>query len=224
MSKRKHSVLTFKEIWLADPICQLWIAKLPGDPSLAWCKLCKSNINISKMERSALNDDAKGKRHLDIMEEWQKYTNANFFKSPSSTEPTTLTTWTLNFKSNSFNAEILWCLNMVNQHLSYNSYSHISELFSAMFPDSKVAAQNFQWGKPKVDIWLSMAWPPTSKKNFWKKSTHSYFILYHLMKVLILSSSLGFIPETLKYWVGVQRGQSYLVGRRCLFSLGWPPF
>ena len=33
------------------------------------------------------------------------------------------------------------------------------------------------------------------------------------------------IPEALiKYWVGVQRGQSYLMGRRCLFSLGWPPF
>ena len=26
-------------------------------------------------------------------------------------------------------------------------------------------------------------------------------------------------PETMKYWVGVQRGQSYLMGRRCLFSL-----
>ena len=24
--------------------------------------------------------------------------------------------------------------------------------------------------------------------------------------------------------VGAQRGQSYLMGRRCLFSLGWPPF
>ena len=30
------------------------------------------------------------------------------------------------------------------------------------------------------------------------------------------------IPKTLKYWVGVQRGQSYLM-ERCLFSLGWPP-
>ena len=27
-----------------------------------------------------------------------------------------------------------------------------------------------------------------------------------------------------EYWVGVQRGQSYLMGRKCLFSLGWPPF
>ena len=31
-------------------------------------------------------------------------------------------------------------------------------------------------------------------------------------------------PKTLKYWVGVQRGHSYLMGRRCLFSLGWAPF
>ena len=28
-----------------------------------------------------------------------------------------------------------------------------------------------------------------------------------------------FIPETLKYWVGVQWGQSYLMGRRCLLAL-----
>ena len=33
-----------------------------------------------------------------------------------------------------------------------------------------------------------------------------------------------FPPEILKYWVGVQWGQSYLMGRRCLFSLGWPAF
>ena len=32
-----------------------------------------------------------------------------------------------------------------------------------------------------------------------------------------------FTLETLKYWVGVQQGQSYLMGRRCLFSFGWPP-
>ena len=31
-------------------------------------------------------------------------------------------------------------------------------------------------------------------------------------------------PTTLKYWDGVQWGQSYHMGRRCLFSLGWSPF
>ena len=103
------------------------------------------------MVRSALKDHGKGKRHLDIIEEWQKYTNRNFFKPPSSIEPTTLNTGTLNFESDSLNAEILWCLNMVNQHLSYNSCSHVSELFSAMFLTVKLY-KSFQWGKPKVDI------------------------------------------------------------------------
>ena len=32
------------------------------------------------------------------------------------------------------------------------------------------------------------------------------------------------IPETLKYWVGVQQCQSYLMKRRYLFSLVWPLF
>ena len=31
-----------------------------------------------------------------------------------------------------------------------------------------------------------------------------------------------YFPETLKCWVGVQQGQSYLMRIRCLFSLGWP--
>ena len=35
---------------------------------------------------------------------------------------------------------------------------------------------------------------------------------------------MNFFAETLKYWVGLQRGQSYLMKRRCLFSLGWLPF
>ena len=32
-----------------------------------------------------------------------------------------------------------------------------------------------------------------------------------------------FVPGTLKWWVGVQWGQYYLMGERCLFRLGLPP-
>ena len=32
------------------------------------------------------------------------------------------------------------------------------------------------------------------------------------------------IPKALKYCVGVQWDQSYIMGRRCFFRLGWPPF
>ena len=31
-------------------------------------------------------------------------------------------------------------------------------------------------------------------------------------------------PKILKYWAGGQQGQSYLIRRRCFFSLGWLPF
>ena len=56
------------------------------------------------------------------------------------------------------------------------------------------------------------------------------FICTHNMHEILLGE-LDFpvatchnFPETLKYWVNVKWGQSYLVGRRCLFSLGLQPF
>ena len=126
------------------------------------------------MGKSALNNHAKGKRHLDIIEEWQKYANANFFKLPSSTEPTTSTTGTLNFEANSLNAEILQCLNMVNQHLSYSLLSHVSELFSAMFPDSE-DAQKFSMGKTKSRYMIIYVLAPYFKKELLKKINFSLF-------------------------------------------------
>ena len=44
-----------------------------------------------------------------------------------------------------------------------------------------------------------------------------------IAKVLNVFSNI-LAPQTLKYRVGVQWGQSYIMGRRCLFSLDWPPF
>ena len=48
-------------------------------------------------------------------------------------------------------------------------------------------------------------------------------IIYIFFEFGILSLKLG-SPKTLKYWIDVQQGQSYLMGRRCLVGLGWPPF
>ena len=94
---------------------------------------------------------------------------------PSSTEPVTSTTGTLNFESNSLNAEILWCLNMVNQHLSYNSCSHVRELFSAMFPESKVVAQKFLMGKIKSRYMIIYGLASYFKKELLKKINSSLF-------------------------------------------------
>ena len=60
-------------------------------------------------------------------------------------------------------------------------------------------------------IWYKKAEAKSSSTNFTR--------LYFVFPIFCI-----FFPETLKYWVGVQRGQSYLMGRRCLFNFGWPPF
>ena len=47
---------------------------------------------------------------------------------------------------------------------------------------------------------------------------------FHSENNLLQMAALLKIPETLKYWAGVQQSQSNLMGGRCLFSLSWPPF
>ena len=53
---------------------------------------------------------------------------------------------------------------------------------------------------------------------------NSIFTVFKVSFLVFQWFLFQFIPETLKYWVGVQRGQSYLMGRSCLFSHGWRPF
>ena len=83
------------------------------------------------------------------------------------------------------------------------------------------------------------------KTRFWKKNSEIFEYLAKLLIILsvvtrsisiasfataigtpvgIMSLAFSITPKTLKCWTGVQRSQSYLMGRRCLFSLGWPPF
>ena len=57
-----------------------------------------------------------------------------------------------------------------------------------------------------------------------KRHDEIKLIIYWLDQRCNDASVAEIFPETLKYWVGVQRDQSYLMGRRCLFSLGWSPF
>ena len=69
-----------------------------------------------------------------------------------------------------------------------------------------------------------------AKNSAWQKLlisliSNQLYISYQLhLPIISLNHIPQYLPQTLKYWVGVQWGQSYLMGRRCLFSLGWLPF
>ena len=52
--------------------------------------------------------------------------------------------------------------------------------------------------------------------DMWKSIKSEHFARIVILLLELLNT------ETLKYWVGVQWGQSHLMGRRCLFSLGCP--
>ena len=77
----------------------------------------------------------------------------------------------------------------------------------------------------KKRCWVS-SWSTTDEGRICKSKSKSRGILWHGRDwpwLGIDKDTEVFPPETLKYWFGVQWGQSYLIGRRCLFSLGWPP-
>ena len=74
----------------------------------------------------------------------------------------------------------------------------------------------------RVSLWLWL-----KEVKYFKKIEFynvKYFKEIKCLQSLQVKAVAYFDPETLKYWVDVQQGQSYLMGERCLFSLGWPCF
>ena len=55
----------FHEEWLTNVKYQLWVAKMK-DKTVARCTICKSDISLSNMGSSALNDYSCGKKQLRI--------------------------------------------------------------------------------------------------------------------------------------------------------------
>ena len=52
----------FNEEWLTNVNYKLWVVKTKGK-TIARCSLCKSDISLSNMGSSALDDHARDKKH-----------------------------------------------------------------------------------------------------------------------------------------------------------------
>ena len=55
----------FQTKWKSDPQFKDWIQETDNSHS-AYCKLCKKNVDIKTMGRTALTSHMKGKKHLEI--------------------------------------------------------------------------------------------------------------------------------------------------------------
>ena len=77
------------------------------------------------------------------------------------------------------NAEILWCLKMVDKHFSYNSCSDLANLFQCMFAGSEVA-QHFLLGKTKCKYLILYRIVPYCKSELLKyiNSLPFFFLLF----------------------------------------------
>ena len=107
---------------------------------------------------SALEPHAAGKRHTDLLNERKKYKVVFFIPTQSSNAYKTTSQKSVDSSSscsistsksidgfmgsrNSIDAEILWCMNVVKSHHSFNLCSDLTNILTKMFPDSDIATQ-----------------------------------------------------------------------------------
>ena len=154
--KKKHFTCVFQDGWPSNEKYWKWIRKSQNKKE-AHCFVCNKNLCISGMGSSALDSHASEKKHQQLMLERTKSVviDLMFNKPCSSSIKETKDSKKsgklddLLLKKGVINAEILWCLKLVADHLSYNSCSNISKIFKIMFSHSDVAHQ-FSLGKTKA--------------------------------------------------------------------------
>ena len=163
---------------------KLWVAKTK-DKTAARCTLCRSNISLSNMSSTALDDHACGKKHSEKVKNRETGIGLFLQTTKSSTDsssgkPATVekkkrnTLEDLIINKNMLNAEIQWTLEIVMSHLSFRSYIDLNKLFISMFPNSEVASK-FALGKTKCAYLINYSTTPHLKNILTKAITEPPF-------------------------------------------------
>ena len=82
-------------------------------------------------------------------------------------------------------AEIHWCLRMVNCHSSCNSCADLGAMFQVLFSDSEIASQ-FKLGKTKTRYAMLYGIALNSRSSWYMTLMQLLFILFLLMRASIL--------------------------------------
>ncbi|XP_071482987.1 uncharacterized protein, partial [Diadema antillarum] len=161
----------FIEAWLNNSAYSEWIMKVSTDTGIARCSVCQCNFSIRNMGEAALKSHAKSDKHKTNIQNKKStvLTINTFFKpkqqmgssvpcvqysdaSTSACAPSSKVTpspvATVAAREDTLKAEILWCLKLVEDHLSFHSCHHNNILFQRMFPDSAIA-KGFQLSETK---------------------------------------------------------------------------
>ena len=162
---QKHSLTSFQDDWITKFD---WLKKVTN-PQKAYCVVCTRTFDIGNGGFSALTSHEKGKTHIGLIEKKKENRIGTFFNKGSSGSSTTTAATTLSASASPdeiqvvsspkpppyvisedvLEAEICWCLHMVQSHLSYSSCDPMAAVFKRMFKADPVA-QGFQMKKDKA--------------------------------------------------------------------------
>ena len=163
MSKQEKYKSNFQDLWLQNETFKTWLQRKRNDSYKARCKVCANDISIELHGITVLFSHADGNKPKESL---PKDTPISFFKrtEPSSSTSTLLnndagdsseassskqtTTSICTNKKLVTSAEIIWALDVVMSKCLFNSSSNKSDLFTTMFPNSRIG-KNFSCGKTK---------------------------------------------------------------------------
>ena len=174
MSKQEKYKSNFQDLWLQNETFKTWLQRKPGDSYKARSKVCAKDISIELHGITVLFCHADGNKHK---EKLPKDTPISFFKrtelssststllnndagdssEASSSKQTTIRTCTN--KQLVTRAEIIWALDVVMSKYLFNSSSNKSDLFTTMFPNSRIG-NTFSCGKTKCGFILKFRMAP----------------------------------------------------------------
>ena len=103
-------------------------------------------------------------------------------------------------------AEVLWILNTVVKHQSYNSNEGIGDLFGLMFPDSQIAS-TFTAGRDKT-AYITHFGPAPFIRNERICSVYKAFVL--IFETLNHATKSKQLDVHVRYWVGDRVHSRYL--------------
>lgn len=171
----------FSQTWLDDPLFKDWLKPVMGNDREAFCSVCKKTINLTWNGVTAVKSHSASSIHQQRMKVRGEQLPISMFSlartnptqppqqtsRPNPISSTTTATadgqQTLQVLPSALRAEVMWCLNTVANHHSFNSNDGIGELFAAMFSDSDIA-KSFACGKDKTSYMIRFGIAPHFKK------------------------------------------------------------
>jgi len=169
----------FNNSWLEEKNWRSWLTRCNSDPYAARCILCLKTFALSNMGKQAVISHEKSKTHVkngtavrgtDLINNaigstshactvatstQQASTNSHDAQNQLPLQPNTSVVVTkFVIDSHVVKAEIMWCFKMIQQHMSMRSADGIAQLFSLMFPDSKVN-QKFSLARTKASYTIN---------------------------------------------------------------------